>query len=202
MSGAFDAQTSELDGLFARARDGDDAAWEQLVDQCYDKVRRVVGRRLDRRLRTVFDSTDFTNAVFMSLVAKSNRFEFKTIQELRGFLMEAAKQKVIDEFRRQHRQKRDIDRQQPIAGGHGDDDFGYELPGSDPTPSQVAQGHEARELILAPLDAVTQQVVHLKEMNYSNQEIAGETGLHLRKVQRLLKHASDSWRALTGRMSS
>lgn len=185
------------DELFLRAREGDQEAWTQLVDHCYDKVRRVVRRKLDRPMRSLFDSTDFTNDVFKSLVAKSDRFDFPNMAALKAYLEQAAQQKLIDEYRRQHRQKRDLNRQQHLPVN--DEGVTYEPPSSEPTPSQYAVGHETREAILAQLDETKRKVLELKQQGYSTQDIAEKTGLEVRTIQRLIKKASESWFLREGR---
>jgi RNA polymerase sigma factor (sigma-70 family) len=193
-------ETGMTDNLFARARTGDEEAWAELVDQCYDKVRRVVARklgRLDRRMRVLYESTDFANDVFKSLVAKSDRFDFPSLAALRAYLIQAAEQKVIDEYRRQHRQKRAIDRNEYL-GAMGGPEGHFELAGHDPTPSQFAQAEETREQILSNQTGPERQVMELKALSYTNEEAAERTGLHLRKVQRLVQKASNSLRTVLG----
>lgn len=191
MSGSTGDSRYDPDELFARAREGDQEAWKQLFDQCYDKVLRVVRRKLDRPMRSLFDSTDFANDVFKSLVAKSDRFDFPNIEALRRYLAQAAEQKVIDEYRRQHRQKRDRSRDRRF--GEDEDGVTFEPSSGEPTPSQFAVGRETRETILAEQTGPNRQVLELKGEGYSNEEVAQQTGLHLRKVQRVLKKVSDSW---------
>jgi RNA polymerase sigma-70 factor (ECF subfamily) len=194
MNGTPDPMEPRKDDIFARARAGDEAAWAELVDLCYDKVRRVVRRRLGGPMRTLYDSTDFANDVFKSLVAKSEWFDFPSLEALKAHLVRAAKQKVIDEYRRQHRQRRDIDRQFRFGEMEGGEWGGaYEPPGHDPTPSQHAQAVETRERILADHSGADREVLDLKAQGFGNEEAAEQTGLHLRKVQRLVKKVSDSW---------
>ncbi len=189
MSGA--SSKYDPDELFERARAGDQDAWAELVNHCYDKVLRVVRRKLDRPMRSLFDSTDFANDVFKSLVAKSDRFEFENIAALKAHLARAAEQKVIDEHRRQHRQKRNRSREQRF----GEDEAGlmFEPPSSDPSPSQYAVEREARETILATQTGNDRQVLELKQLGYSTEEVAERVGMNVRTVQRVLKKVSDSW---------
>src|SRR3954468_17659368 len=93
-----DSSDLDSDELIARARAGDQAAWEELFRACYPKVVRVVRRKLDRPLRPLYDSTDFASDVWKSLAAKCDRFDFPSIDSLMAFLKQAAEQKVIDEY--------------------------------------------------------------------------------------------------------
>jgi RNA polymerase sigma factor (sigma-70 family) len=190
MNGTPASTCSDADDLFARARAGDEAAWETLFNSCYDKVRRAVSRRLPSRLRPIYDSTDVANSVFTSLFAKSDRYEFRSVEELRRHLLHAAEQKVIDEYRRQHRQKRRRDRQQPLDGG---DEAAHDPAAPTPTPSQFAQARETQERLLEMNPGPANVVLALKAQGDTNEEVARTTGLHLRAVQRIVKKAFDSW---------
>ncbi len=104
------------------ARKGDQAAWQALFDECYPKVRRVVRRRMDRSMRSLYDSTDFANDALENLAANIDQLDFPSVNSLVAFLAQVAEQKVIDEYRRQHTLKRDVTRDRPImnneaAGG-------------------------------------------------------------------------------------
>lgn len=197
MSMAPETSGVGTDNLFARARAGDQGAWEELVTACYSKVRRVVGRKLDRRMRSLFDSTDFANDVFKSLVAKSDRFDFPSIEALNAYLVQAAEQKVIDEYRRQHRRKRDLSQQARLSELDGAGPR-FEIAGHDPTPSQFVQAEETREQLFSGQPEATRQILEMKAQDYTNEEAAEHTGLHLRKVQRLVKQVGDSWRLFRG----
>lgn len=189
---------SDPDSLFARAKEGDEAAWVDLVAHCYERVRRVVRRQLDPPMRTLYDSTDIANDVFASLVAESHKFNFATIEELRAYLIHAANQKVIDEYRRQHRVRRDVKRRRSLDAMSGENSSPYEPVGRDPTPSQQAVAEEVRELILSGQSEPDQEILRLKAEDFSNEEAARQTGTHLRKVQRLVKKVSESWFARWG----
>ena len=102
------------------AQKGDQAAWEALFKECYPKVRRVVRRRLDRSMRSLYDSTDFANDAMENLAANLDQLEFPSVNSLIAFLAQVAEQKVIDEYRRQHTLKRDVTRERPIFGNGPD----------------------------------------------------------------------------------
>jgi RNA polymerase sigma-70 factor (ECF subfamily) len=182
----------ERDSLFARARAGDQAAWAELFHTCYPKVCRVVRRKLDRPLRSLYDSTDFASDVMKSLAANLDRLDFPSISSLMAFLAQAAEQKVIDEYRRRHTLKRDITRERALTHEDGTDTPPIVLTSPEPTPSQFAQADEVRERLLAGQDAPERAVIELKHQGYSNSEIAERTGWNIRKVQRFFKDLHDS----------
>lgn len=199
MSQGLTSSRSETAGLFERAQRGDQDAWKALFEECYPKVLRVIRRRLGRQssLRSLYDSSDFANDVWKSLAAKSDRFSFPNVQALTGFLMQAAEQKLIDERRRLHTQKRDIDRERRLeAMAEGDEP--YLLASDDPTPSQCAQAVETSNWLVSGRSDTERRVIELRRRGFENQEIADQTGWHIRKVQRFLqalKAEHDSWKA-------
>lgn len=191
MSVSAGSNSYNPDELFQRARAGDQEAWSQLVNHCYDKVRRVVRRKLNPPMRSLFDSTDFTNDVFTSLVAKSDRFDFPNMAALKAYLEQAAEKKLIDEYRRQNRQKRDLKRRQQMPVD--DDGATIEPASSEPTASQYAVGRETEAAILNQRNEGVRKVLVLKGEGHTTQDISVETGYDVRKIQRLIKKVSDSW---------
>ncbi len=174
-------------GLFARARAGDQAAWEELFHTCYPKVRRVVRRKLDRPLRSLYDSTDFASDVMKSLAANLDRLDFPSIDSLMAFLAQVAEQKVIDEYRRRHSLKRDVTRERALIADDDADLKPLALASAEPTPSQVAQADEVRERLLAGKRAAERAVIELKLQDYSNVEISQKVGWNVRQIQRFFK---------------
>jgi RNA polymerase sigma factor (sigma-70 family) len=187
-----DSPNHDSDELIARARAGDQSAWEELFQTCYPKVIRVVRRKLDRPLRSLYDSTDFVSDVMKSLAANLDRLDFPSLGSLIAFLAQAAEQKVIDEYRRRHTLKRDISRERALVGARGADDWPLALASGDPTASQVAQASEIRERLLAGQDESERTVIELRQLGYTNNEIAEQTGWNIRKVQRFLKDLHES----------
>jgi RNA polymerase sigma factor (sigma-70 family) len=183
----------DLDSLFERARGGDDAAWRELFQQCYPKIVRVVRRKLNRPMRSLYDSTDFASDVMKSLAANAGRLDFPSFDSLMAFLAQMAERKVIDEYRKVHTLKRDLDRQCRLTPDGGDSPRPFALTSGDPTPSQVAQAGEAHEQLLAGQNETEKEAIELKQLGYSNSEIAEKTGWNLRKVQRFFKDLWDSW---------
>jgi len=148
--------------------------------------------QLDRPMRSLYDSTDFVSDVMKSLAANLDRLDFPSMRSLIAFLAQAAEQKVIDEYRRRHTLKRDITRERALVAVDGTDMKPLSLASGDPTASQVAQASEVRERLLAGQDNLKRTVIELKQMGYTNVEIAERTGWNIRNVQRFLKDLHDS----------
>jgi RNA polymerase sigma factor (sigma-70 family) len=181
----------DLTKALQEAHRGDPAAWEALFRACYPKVRRVVRRKLNRSMRSLYDSTDFASDVMKSFAANIGHLQFASIDSLLAFLAHVAEQKVIDEYRRRHTLKRDITRERPILAG--DPDTGpVQVESAEPTPSQLAQANEFEERLLADRGETERTIIDLKRQGYSTADIAERTGWNIRKVQRFLKDLLDS----------
>jgi RNA polymerase sigma-70 factor (ECF subfamily) len=186
------ALQNDLSRMLLDAQNGDPLAWEALFRECYPKVRRVVRRKLDRSMRSLYDSTDFASDVMKSLAANFNQLSFVSINSLLGFLAQAAEQKVIDEHRRRHTLKRDVTRERRITpedSGSG----AIDVESADPTASQQAQANEVQERLLDRQDEIERDIIELKHQGYSTADIALKTGWNIRKVQRFLKDLHDSF---------
>ena len=185
----------QADDLFARARAGDDSAWRELFRECYPKIIRVVRRKLNQPLRNIYDSADFASDVMKSLAARADHLDFTSLHSLMAFLTEVAEKKVIDEHRKLHTLKRNVDRERRLEGkSAGDDNPAHEVPSAEPTASQWAQEGEARERLFAGQDAEERRIIELKGLGHSVAEISELTGWNPRKVQRFLKCLQDSMR--------
>jgi RNA polymerase sigma factor (sigma-70 family) len=177
--------------LLERARKGDQEAWQVLFDDCYPKILRVIRRRLSRQMRKLYDSTDIANEVMKSLAANFNNIDFESIGGLRAFLILAAKQKVVDGYRKGYAQKRDIGRDRPL-GSEGE--AGWDLADASPTASQVAVASEEEVILLEGQSGEKRRVLELKLQGLSNSEVARETGLHIRGIERFLEKLRGTWR--------
>jgi RNA polymerase sigma factor (sigma-70 family) len=159
-------------------------------------VLRAVRRRLtSRKMRSIYESTDFVNDVWRSLAARPERYDFDSIEKLQAFLVQKARRKVLDELRKQTTQKRDIERQQRLDGGLDSDLGTIELAGPDPTPSQIVLAEETRDRIQSGLSTDEREIIELRQSGYNNDEISKRTGWNVRKVQRFLQDLRNSWKA-------
>jgi len=179
----------DLGSTWEDAQKGDPGAWEALFKECYPKVRRVVRRKLNRSMRSLYDSTAFANDAMERLAANLDLLQFPSFGSLIAFLAQVAEQKVIDEYRRQHTLKHDISRERPImADGAGPS----QVPSHDPTASQLAQANECHERLLARDDETERFIIELRQQGYTTADIAEQTGWNVRKVQRFLKDLLES----------
>jgi RNA polymerase sigma factor (sigma-70 family) len=177
---------SDIPEFLARIQGGDEEAARELLTRYEAEVRLVVRRQLPRLLRSRFDSLDFLQSVWGSFFrrVRSGPAEFEDSRHLVAFLARAAKNKVIDEYRRAASRKQDMHREEPlwVDGGRP-----KELPAVTDSPSEVAQAREVlgrlRELV--PEDRRT--VVELKAEGLSSKDIGERLGISERTVQRVLE---------------
>jgi RNA polymerase sigma factor (sigma-70 family) len=180
----------DIGSTWEEAQKGDPIAWEALFKECYPKVRRVVRRKLNRSMRSLYDSTDFANDAMERLAANVDLLQFPSFGSLIAFLAQVAEQKVIDEYRRQHTLKHDVSRERPLAAAN--DAGPIQVPSHDPTASQFAQANECNERLLARDDETERVIIELRQQGYTTADIAEKTGWNVRKVQRFLKDLLDT----------
>src|SRR4051812_33208761 len=171
--------------LLARIRDGDEEAARELLSRYESKVRLVVRRQLPRLLRSRFDSLDFLQSVWGSFFRRiqTGPNDLMEEQNLITFLAWAARNKVIDEYRKACTKKQDKSREQPLSGV-GDAEAG--LAGGDP-PSQLAQARETFDRLRDLLPEDRRVILEMRAAGHSCKEIGERMGVSERTVQRALE---------------
>jgi RNA polymerase sigma factor (sigma-70 family) len=186
---AGQAGSGNIQDLLMRIKDGDEGAACELLTRYESKVRLVVRRQLPRLLRSRFDSLDFLQSVWGSFFHKIRTGPNDLIEEqnLIAFLAWAARNKVIDEYRRTATQKQDVAREErlPIQG----DEQACLAVGD--TPSQLAQAHETYDRLRDLLPEDRRVILDLKADGYSCREIGDRIGMSERTVQRVLEDLRD-----------
>lgn len=176
----------EIRPFLARIEAGDESAARELLQRYEAEVRLVVRRQLPRLLRSRFDSLDFLQSVWGSFFhrVKQGGAEFTDSRHLVAFLARAAKNKVIDEYRRAASQKQDMHREEPLWT---DGDRPRDLPGSSDTPSELAQANEAFGRLKEMLPEDRRAVLELKAQGLSSREIGERLGVSERTIQRIIE---------------
>src|SRR3974390_3783206 len=131
----------ELSEFLKRIHNGDEGAASELLQRYESEVRLVVRRQLPRLLRSRFDSLDFLQSVWGSFFRRMRTAptDFEDSRHLVAFLARAAKNKVIDEYRRAASRKQDMHREEPLWGDGG---RAREVADSNDSPSELAQARE------------------------------------------------------------
>ncbi|WP_422927193.1 RNA polymerase sigma factor [Singulisphaera sp. PoT] len=177
---------SEIPTFLARIQAGDESAARELLTRYEAEVRLVVRRQLPRLLRSRFDSLDFLQSVWGSFFrrVRTGPAEFEDSRHLVAFLARAAKNKVIDEYRRAASRKQDMHREEPlwVDGGRPKD-----LPADTDTPSELAQAREVFGRLRDLVPEGRRTIIELKAEGLSSKDIGERLGISERTVQRVLE---------------
>ena len=170
-----------------QTKNDDDAAYE-LFDRCKYRIYAAVRRRLDRRMRSKFDSQDFVQAVWASFFCNVPDLDrFKTEDELLCFLIRMAGNKVADEYRRRIKTEKYAVHREKHMSGFGDS-IGFDPASKEPSPSERVMARESWEQVLNQLPPRYRDVLELRRSGSTMQEIADQLNLSERTVRRLLKN--------------
>ena len=177
---------SDLQGFLQRIQSGDDSAARELLQRYEPEVRLVVRRQLPRLLRSRFDSLDFLQSVWGSFFRRMRDAptDFEDSRHLVAFLARAAKNKVIDEYRRAASLKQDMHREEPLWG---DGRRPKEVADPIDSPSELAQAHEVLGRLRDLLPEERRSILELKAEGLSSREIGERLGISERTVQRVLE---------------
>lgn len=176
----------EFDRLMEEVRAGSqDAAWE-LLERVGPHVHRVVHRMLNRELRSKFDSMDFVQAVWASFFVNRRQIAaFARPEQLIGFLVAMARNKVIGEHRRRMMTaKYDVRRETAGAAEVGSISETQVHP--EASPSQFAMARECWNQLVSGQPELHQQIVVRKFMGDTHEEIAANLGINRRTITRIL----------------
>jgi RNA polymerase sigma factor (sigma-70 family) len=169
---------------------GSETAVQTLLGQYGDHLYRAVRRRLSRALRRKFDTSDFVQAVWASFFCDHDKLrKFEHSSQLVAFLTRVAQNKVVDESRRRRTKKSDVTRETSMSPDPDQEEI--EVPGREPTPSQVAIGQEEFERMMGDMPSQYRPILRLRALGETQEEIASKLGLNERTVRRMLKKVRD-----------
>jgi RNA polymerase sigma factor (sigma-70 family) len=174
---------TEFEHLLQQARAGNDDAARCLCAAHSEKLRRVIRRYLDPRLRRQFESDDFLQLVWGSFFTRLNDREMpRSPVELERYLCAVARNKVIDTGRQQlHTQKHAAMKQKSWSKEAAQAACSHE-----PTPSQVAIADERWKEIRAAVPPLQQEMLDMLRQGHTHREIAQRFDIHPKVVQRML----------------
>ncbi|WP_406697485.1 sigma-70 family RNA polymerase sigma factor [Singulisphaera sp. Ch08] len=179
-------EEGDIPEFLARIQAGDESAARELLTRYEAEVRLVVRRQLPRLLRSRFDSLDFLQSVWGSFFrrVRTGPAEFEDSRHLVAFLARAAKNKVIDEYRRAASRKQDMHREEPLwVEGSRPKDLASDID----SPSEVAQAREVYSRLRDLVPEDRRNVVELKAEGLSSKDIGLRLGISERTVQRVLE---------------
>lgn len=175
----------EFDDLLRRVRDGSDQAMRELVENYGPHLMYAIRRKLNPRLRSLFDSTDFAQSVWASFYAGRKNWKFDHPDALVALLHRLARGKLTDAVRQHLLGKHhNLNAERSLDGSALP--AGEQLRASALTASQVAIAKEEWQRLVDDVQGTEQRVLDLSMAGRSAEEIATELGLTYRHVNRVL----------------
>lgn len=178
--------------LIEQVRQGSNVAFTRLVELYGPHLARYARRKMGSALDARFDSTDFAQSVWESFFKGGRQHEeYSSLEAFLAMLRTMTHNHVVDEFRRQGRQRRakhgevSMDEVEGVAGAF--------VVSREPSPSQAAIGAEVQERLLGGTRRGSGQadrdreVASLKYEGLSHEEIAARLGISVRSVGRILR---------------
>jgi RNA polymerase sigma-70 factor (ECF subfamily) len=176
----------EFRQLMERVVAGSDEAASQLLARYGAAVLQAVRRRLNRQLRSKFDSLDFVQDVWASFFANPPRDgQLNRPELLVAFLTRVAKNKVVDATRqRMQGLKHNVNRERSLdrstAGGPA------QVPAQQETPSQAVSRDEEWLRLLDAQPVVYRRILIMLREGRKPADIAQELHIHPRTIRRLI----------------
>jgi RNA polymerase sigma factor (sigma-70 family) len=174
--------SESFDTLLPGLTNGDPAAAERIYRAIEPYLLKVVRRLLPQMLRAKFDSADVLQSVWADALCgiRDERWQFDTTENLRSFLIVAARNRLIDRIR--HFGKLAVREQ----SGSGSERL-LALPSAQPRPSQEAQATELWEQLTDSCPSEHRPILELRRQGLSMAEIGARTGFHPDSVRRILR---------------
>lgn len=139
-------ENEQTQNLLARRKDGDQTAWNALLQRHRSAIQRLVNMRLDNRIRQRVGVSDVVQDVMIEANRRIDRYLQDPGIDFHLWLRQIAKDRIIDAHRR-HRAtaKRSVDREQRLVQGGVNQstiNLGNQLRDNDLTPAAQATRRE------------------------------------------------------------
>lgn len=186
-----DHDLDEFRRLMQRVDDGSEGAAGELVQRFDDSLRRAIRRTLKPRLRSMFDSADFAQQVWLYFFRhKELALRLGHPQDLFALLLRMAKTSVAHAIRdRLTRRKHDLNRECSL-------DLllenGCEIPDGRESAAESLIQREELERLLSRKAERHRRIVELRLQGLSNAEIAKSLSIAESTVSRLCKRLLDN----------
>lgn len=180
-------QRSEFRTAIEGVRNGSaDAVWK-LISEYGPHIQRVVRRRLDRRMRSKFDSLDFVQMVWASVFRNPHELgSLEQPEDLIRYLAALARRKVINEYRRRivNDTKYNFSREQLLSQEEIDPE--EELSTEKETPSQIAMAREQWERLVEQQPERDRSIVQMRIGGATFLEISQQLGINERTARKVI----------------
>lgn len=176
----------EFKQLLKDIQEGSEEAARTFLDKYGDYILRVIRRRLARRLRSKFDSSDFLQDVCVSFFRAPPPPEaFSEREALLAFLAQMARNKVGQTNRQRLQRRRYADKLENSLDGSARFQA-RSLQEAGPTPSEAAVAREKWLDIVSGTKPKHEKILLLLHEGHTHEEIAELLGLSSKTVQRLV----------------
>jgi RNA polymerase sigma factor (sigma-70 family) len=175
--------------LLQRVRAGDETAAAELVRQYEPAIRRAVRLHLtDPALGRVLDSMDVCQSVLANFFvrAAAGQFELDEPEQLVRLLVTMARNKLLDQVRKQRARRRDHRRLAPTAPEALD-----AVPAAGPTPSAIVAGKELLDRVRGRLSEPERYLMDQRAQGRDWAALAAEVGGSPDALRKQLARALD-----------
>jgi RNA polymerase sigma-70 factor (ECF subfamily) len=177
--------------LMRKAMAGSDAAARELFAKYELVLLQAIRRKLNKKVRSKFDSQDFAQDVWASFFTEpAEKRVFEKPENLLAFLTALAKNKVAEAMRQRLTiQKYDVRRERSL-----DDSrimLKEQLVARQPTASYVAMTKEEWNTFLSKQPLVYRRIFILLRDGHTHEQIATELGINVRTIGRVVAKATN-----------
>jgi RNA polymerase sigma-70 factor (ECF subfamily) len=176
--------------LIRKVRTGDQQAAAELVRKYEPEIRRVVRLRLtDPRLNRVLDSMDICQSVLANFFVRvhAGQFELDRPEQLLKLLVTMARNRLLDQARRQQAGRRDARRIDAAA----EEGLANIADSGEGTPSQIVSHAELLQRVRSQLTEEERQIADRRALGEDWAEIAKEVRSTPEAVRKKLGRALD-----------
>jgi RNA polymerase sigma-70 factor (ECF subfamily) len=178
---------NDFERLMKSASAGNLDARSELFERYGKAIQMVVRYRMDRRLRSQFDSLDFAQDAWASFFhLPFENYTFQTPEDLVAFLTRVVSHKLIDAYRKRCRHTKKSGREFRRIQSNVDEQTARQ-----PTPSHVAIVAEEWQRLLKDKPPKIQRALEMLRDGYSQREIAHRLGLNVKRIQRLIQRLNE-----------
>ena len=181
--------------LVALAQGGDNSALDQLCRVYGERVQRIVRFRMGTELRGKLESMDLVQDAFVAAVKDLGNFEYRDEGDFLRWMSKIAENRILDNLKRLHADKRDIRREVPIdhrVPTEGDNCPRMPEPIRTTTPSVIMSVSEELDKL--------ENAMNLLKPQYREVIVLSQIeGLSLKKIGDRLGKSDDAVRMLVAR---
>jgi DNA-directed RNA polymerase specialized sigma24 family protein len=175
----------------ALLRAGDEAEAFRLFHRFGNRLVQLASLNLNDRVRQKVDPEEVADSVLRTFLRRTaaGQFDFADWNNVWSMLVVIAVRKCGHQLERFNAARRDVHREQALAGPGGDSDFhGWEAVAAGPTPLQAIMLNETIERLLDQFSSPSERRIVEMSLDGSNpQEICTETHRSERTVHRVRK---------------